>query len=128
MLKIKPLGDITLVNNQWKYKYMFCEDITLDIPLPWKVEVPAKILNFKLDFGITIETEETYMIIPHSNLGNLRMSFAPILLYPGKNRLIVQFDNYTSNKIKLYSGVDYIKIVSLKNEGILFDYNSASDS
>jgi len=124
MLKIKPVGDIQLVNNQWKYKYMLCEDITLDIPLPWDIELPAKILNFKLDFGIFIETEETYMIIPHSNLGNIRMSFTPILIYPGKQRLIISMDNYTLDMVKLYSGTSYITIVSLKNKGVLFEYKS----
>ena len=128
MLKVKPVGDTALVNNQWTYKYMCCDDISLDIPLPWKVNVPAKILNFKLDFGIIIETNESYMIIPHSNLGNLRMSFTPTLINPGKQRLIVQMDNYTENIIRLYSGIDYIKIVSLKNESILFKYTPNLDT
>ena len=122
MIKIKPTGDKTLVNTHWQYKFMFCEDITLNIPLPWEIEVPSKTINFKLDFGISLEIKETLLIVPHPNLGNLRMSFSPGIIQPGIERLIIEIDNNTSTPVKLYAGQEYITLVTLNYEGILFEY------
>ena len=120
---IKPVGDIALVNNQWKYKYMFCEDITLDIPLPWDVEIPPHTSNFQVDFGVSIDSKETYMVTPRSNMGHLRMSFPPSIMSQGINRLIILVDNGTSGSVSLYTAQHYITLVSLSNEGILFKYD-----
>ena len=124
MIKIKPVGDASLVNNYWKYKFMFCEDITLNIPLPWTIDVPPKIINFKLDFGISLETNDTFLILPHPNLGNLRMCFSPGIIQPGRQRLIIEVDNNTADPVKLYAGQEYIILVTLNYEGILFEYIS----
>ncbi len=123
MMYIKPVGDIALVNNQWKYKYMFCDDITLDIPIPWDVEIPPHTSNFMVDFGVSIDSKETYMVIPRSNIGKLRMSFTPSIMSPGINRLIIHVDNGTSGVVSLYAAQHYITLVSLTNEGIIFKYD-----
>jgi len=124
MLQISPVGDPALVSNQWKYKYMYCEDITLDIPIPWDIEIPENTTNFNVDFGININTPITFMIVPRPNLGHIRMSFSPQVMNPGIHRLIISMDNTTKKSIKLYVSQHYISIVSLSNQGILFNYNS----
>jgi len=124
MLQISPVGDPALVSNQWKYKYMYCEDITLDIPIPWDIEIPENTTNFNVDFGININTPITFMIVPRPNLGHIRMSFSPQVMNPGIHRLIISMDNTTNKSIKLYVSQHYITIVSLSNQGILFNYNS----
>jgi hypothetical protein len=121
-MQINPVGDIELVSNQWKYKYIYCDDLTIDIPLPWNVEIPGDTINFKVDFGIRINTSITCMVIPCSNLGQLRMSFSPVVMNPGIHRLIIDFDNNTKNSITLITGQHYISVVSLNNESILFKY------
>ena len=124
MLQISPVGkNSELVTNQWRYKYMYCEDLTLDIPLPWDIKIPGNTTNFKLDFGIRIDSPVTYMVVPHTNLGYLRMAFSPQVMNPGIHRLIISIDNYTQNSIQLYNGNSYITMVSLTNEGILFNYS-----
>lgn len=128
MLQISPVGkNRELITNQWRYKYMYCEELTLDIPLPWDLKIPSNITNFRVDFGIRINSPVTYMVVPHTNLGSLRMSFSPQVMNPGIHRLIISVDNNTQNPIQLYSGNPYIIIVSLTNEGILFNYNSKVD-
>ena len=103
---------------------MYCEDITLDIPIPWDIEIPENTTNFNVDFGININTPITFMIVPRPNLGHIRMSFSPQVMNPGIHRLIISMDNTTNKSIKLYVSQHYITIVSLSNQGILFNYNS----
>ena len=101
---------------------MFLEDITLDIPLPWDVDIPPHTSNFLVDFGVSIDSKETYMVTPRTNMGKLRMSFPPSIMSPGINRLIIPMDNWTSGVVSLYTAQHYITLVSLSNEGILFNY------
>ncbi len=102
---------------------MFCDHITLDIPIPWDVEIPPHTSNFMVDFGVSIDSKETYMVIPRSNIGKLRMSFTPSIMSPGINRLIIHVDNGTSGVVSLYAAQHYITLVSLTNEGIIFKYD-----
>ena len=120
---VKAVGDTELVNHQWKYKYM-SDDVAIDIPLPWDIEIPSNIRNFKVDFGISIDTRDTFLIIPKDTLGNLRISYSPHLVSPGINRIIICIDNSTLYPTKLYTGQHYITIVSLTNQGILWNYYS----
>jgi len=119
---VKPVGEKELVNYQWRYKYM-SDDLVVDIPLPWDIEIPSNIRNFKVDFGISIETDENYLIVPKENLGSLRISYSPHLISPGISRLILSLDNLTIYPTKIYAGQHYISMVSLNNKGIVWKYS-----
>lgn len=118
---VKAVGNTELVNHQWKYKYM-SDDISIDIPIPWDIEIPCNIRNFKVDFGISIETQETFFIIPKVSLGNLRISYSPHLISPGISRVIIAIDNPTLYPTKLCTGQHYISLVSLVNKSIIWKY------
>jgi hypothetical protein len=119
---VKPVGDKELVNNQWQYKYM-SDDLVVDIPLPWDIEIPSNIRNFKVDFGISINTDQAFLIVPKETLGNLRISYSPHLIIPGISRLIISLDNSTIYPTKIYAGQHYISMVSLNNQRILWKYS-----
>ena len=78
--------------------------------------------NFKVDFGISIDTDQAFLIVPKETLGNLRISYSPHLIIPGISRLIISLDNSTIYPTKIYAGQHYISMVSLNNKGILWKY------
>ena len=120
---VKAVGNTELVNNQWKYKYM-SNNISVDIPLPWDIIIPCYTRNFKVDFGISIDTRDIFIILPKETLGNLRISYSPYLVTPGITRIIISIDNTSIFPIKLYTSHHYITLVSLINQGIVWDYHN----
>lgn len=111
------------------YQKAGLDEFGLPLILPEDLTIPARALNFEIDFKIQAKAQRSYIIswvgggrhvvesIPccvyatnNSTKTSLRMSISPIILSKDENKIVVAVDNLSDSPIQIKSGETLFRI------------------